>query len=685
MRVVPADEAPLLSIALRALAAGLSVVPAREDGSKRPDLIAWKQYQQRQPTQDEVRRWFSRPRAGIGIFTGLGSGSLEMLEFEGRAVELGVWDAYKETARTLGLLPLLTRVMRGLGERSPTGGIHLYWRCPEIEGNLRLASTADEERLIETRGQGGFVVIAPSSGPTHPTGRPYELLTGSFEEIVIISPEERRDLLDLARSFDMRERAERGNWERESGEPRSRPGDDFNERGEWARDVLEPAGWRRTGIHAGREHWYRKQDGGSRWVSATISPDSRWLYCFSTSTPLPPERGLSKFAAFTYLHHEGDFEVAARTLRENGYGGGEGSEKGEIRGFSFPVPSVTPTTSTLGGNKEREFQTAEETDSGTSFSDTVREPELSWEDSFILAGDLIAEETVEPPEIWAGILPAGGFSVVGAKPKAGKSTFVRCLAAAVAKGRRFMDRDTVQGPVVYLALEEKRSEVKRHLTELGVTRDDPFWIVFGAAPKGALERLAVVIRQRRPVLCVIDTLFHFARIKEANAYAEITNALAPLLAVARRSGCHVLVVHHNKKLVSGEGGDDLLGSTAIFGAVDTALIMVRKADGTRYVYSVQRYGEDMGSTVLRLDAGWVLAAGELTAFEQAKLRDQILEVLHREGPASEALIREVVIGKTTFIVAAVRELLVAHRIRRTGGGKKGDPYLYAVVEDEEEA
>ena len=69
-------------------------------------------------------------------------------------------------------------------------------------------------------------------------------------------------------------------------------------------------------------------------------------------------------------------------------------------------------------------------------------------------GGLLKEPEEKVTWILDGILPAGGLSLIAGKPKAGKSTFVRCLALAVAQGRPFLNRATAKGAVLYLALEE---------------------------------------------------------------------------------------------------------------------------------------------------------------------------------------------------------------------------------------
>ena len=55
---------------------------------------------------------------------------------------------------------------------------------------------------IESKGNGGYV-LAPRSPPCcHPNGKPYEQAAGpSLPDIPRISPDERDDLLDAARSL----------------------------------------------------------------------------------------------------------------------------------------------------------------------------------------------------------------------------------------------------------------------------------------------------------------------------------------------------------------------------------------------------------------------------------------------------------------------------------------------------
>jgi len=313
---------PLITNALEALAAGLNVLPLREDGSKAP-AVEWKAYQHRRATEAEVRTLFANGRTGLGVVCGAISGGLELFEFEGRAMEAGLGDAFVEAAEAAGLGELLDRIANGYSERTPSGGRHLLYRCPSPV-TAKLACGPDRLPLIETKGEGGYVITAPSHGRVHPTGRPWELITGGFATIATITDEEHAELHRLAATFDQSpRRAAAPPRPRSSPKESSRwevlPGDDFNARATWE-EILEPEGWRHlftTG--AGQEHWRRP--GKDRGTSATINEHGAGtLYVFSSSTAFEPDTAYSKFGAYVVLRHEGDYKAAAKALEEAGYG-----------------------------------------------------------------------------------------------------------------------------------------------------------------------------------------------------------------------------------------------------------------------------------------------------------------------------------------------------------------------------
>jgi hypothetical protein len=181
--------------------------------------------------------------------------------------------------------------------------------------------------LIETRGEGGFIITAPSYGSVHPSGQPHRLLRGGFETIAAITREERASLFELARTFDqMPKQTIKEPVAKGSEKSDTRPGDDFNERGDWA-NILEPYGWRLVCELDGEGYWRRP--GKDEGISATTNfQGSDLLYLFSTSTIFESEREYSKFGAFALLEHNGDHQAAAKALAGMGYGDPLDSQQG---------------------------------------------------------------------------------------------------------------------------------------------------------------------------------------------------------------------------------------------------------------------------------------------------------------------------------------------------------------------
>jgi hypothetical protein len=310
---------PIREAAHNAHRAGLAVVPPREDGTKTPLPTTWKEYQRRRPTADELRAWYAEGRGGVGLVMGAVSGGLETIEFDDRPT----YERYIEIAQGTGLGDVVSRIRAGYEEQTPGGGVHWPYRCADIAGNTTLARrpTVDPKRLqvlIQTRGEGGYLVVAPSNGTVHPTGGAYRLISGGFGSIATISPEERRGLWDLARTFDECPRPAREEPAAPTSAVGNRPGDHFNQRATWD-EILAPHDWVLVHERGGVGYWRRP--GKARGLSATTNhAGSGLFYPFTSSTVFDSERGYSKFACYAILEHGGDFRAAADALGKAGYG-----------------------------------------------------------------------------------------------------------------------------------------------------------------------------------------------------------------------------------------------------------------------------------------------------------------------------------------------------------------------------
>lgn len=321
-KVPPQD--PVKGAAFRFRSAGLSFVPIKTDGSKAPPPVPWKVYETRRPSEYEIGQLF-RGGVGIAIIGGRVSGGLEIVDIDAPGL-VEAWMALVEAARP-GLLARLPRI------RTPKGGAHVYYRCAEIEGNQKLAMEPfvnDEGKpaqkvLLETRGEGGYVLAPPSPPECHPAGRAYEHAGGPpLTEVPTITPEERGTLLDAARSFNKAPREMRSGPPprlRPAGETGARPGDDFNARASW-QEILSPHGWTPLRESGPTVFWRRpgKTDPG---CSATTGHCGDNFYVFSSNAhPFEADTAYTKFAVLAILDHGGDYGRAAQALAEHGYGVG---------------------------------------------------------------------------------------------------------------------------------------------------------------------------------------------------------------------------------------------------------------------------------------------------------------------------------------------------------------------------
>lgn len=315
------SDGSIRDVAGKYVEGGLSAVPVKADGSKAP-VGAWKKHQEHRPSPYEIKQNF-RGSVGVAILGGKVSGNLEIFDFD-HPDYIEPWVKLVEE-NSAGLTAKLTRI------KTPRGGAHFYYRCPEIEGNQKLAQepTVDSTTgkpgakvLIETRGEGGYVLAPGCPAACHPTGKLYEYVSGpELTKIQTITPDERKVLLDSARSFNripkqVKVHAPSG---RKSGKGGLRPGDDFNLRATWD-EVLTPHGWRSIKKQGDAVHWCRPGKDDST-TSATTGHCGDNFYVFSSNAhPFESDTAYSKFSAYTVLAHGGDFEAAAKELGGKGYG-----------------------------------------------------------------------------------------------------------------------------------------------------------------------------------------------------------------------------------------------------------------------------------------------------------------------------------------------------------------------------
>lgn len=323
---------PPLAAARSLTSAGISVLPVHLQ-TKRPvahllprgsdDRPSWEPYQHEIADANTLARWFATPGVGLAIVCGRVSGNLELLDFDHHPPEhpqaFSPW-AELVAAQAPGLVERL--VVLG----TQRGGRHVPYRAPAIAGNQKLASypitTAagrpGSETWIETRGEGGYALVAPTAG--------YRVLQGDLLALPTLNASEREILLSAARCFSELAApvtGEQGQKLREpgGGEVR-RPGDDYNA-GVSLEEVgalLARHGW--TCVHGrGSVTYWRRPGKDLGGASATLNHVPNRFYVFSSNAyPFEPGRAYDPFAIYTLLEHRGDWRAASRALGHAGYG-----------------------------------------------------------------------------------------------------------------------------------------------------------------------------------------------------------------------------------------------------------------------------------------------------------------------------------------------------------------------------
>ncbi|WP_334187442.1 bifunctional DNA primase/polymerase [Noviherbaspirillum sp.] len=319
---------PSFTRAMQFIAASVCPIPPAEDGSKAPrpgGKRAWQEYQDHLPSISDVYRWYQHPRSGVGVVCGAVSGGLEALDFD----DLDALDRFQETCSKRGLSGLLNHIKAGYFETTPHGA-HLLYRCESVGGSQKLAEEVivingirKRRTLIETRGEGAYIITAPSHGSVNSAGI-YEQIEGGPDTIVWIDQSDRNRLLDAARAIDQSSKLPAGTPRAQrrqhrtvrSGNSLGLSGSEFNVRASW-HDVLLPFGW--AAVWSNDRFTYWQRPGKEHGVSAVEFHDSELLYCHTTSTPLEAGGTYSKFGALAVLAFNGDHRLCAHWLAQEGY------------------------------------------------------------------------------------------------------------------------------------------------------------------------------------------------------------------------------------------------------------------------------------------------------------------------------------------------------------------------------
>jgi DNA-binding transcriptional ArsR family regulator len=160
-----------------------------------------------------------------------------------------------------------------------------------------------------------------------------------------------------------------------------------------------------------------------------------------------------------------------------------------------------------------------------------------------------------------GLIARGTLTLIGAHPKAGKTTLlIHACREWLQQGLR----------VVYLSEDSRaiwRERVKR-FPELSA-------LILNTIPRAHPENWARAVREQEPDMVIVDTIRRFMPAKDENDSASVSLALTPFVDLQQElPRTAIVLVHHTKKSLSSDGEiTDIAGSHAFTAEVDAILLL----------------------------------------------------------------------------------------------------------------
>jgi hypothetical protein len=320
-------------IAKKYLSVGFSVIPV--NSNKNPAVDAWGKYVYSPMKVNEVDSIFGYAPEGIALLMG-GKMKLTAIDVDIKYDITGELSTNLKSAIGKELLSKLCC------HKTVNGGLHLIFSCEKVEGNQKLATrcTTEKEKLtslfkslgnnihidtalqtaisdnsrvlIETRGEGGYILVPPTPGYAHVYGKIQNISTSEYDL-----------LLDTCRSFNTYTPQVK-NYQlakaQRVGEDRGNTFKNFNDNCD-VLELLSSFGWEQAGASA--DGYVKvKRPGTSTPHSAYYNPTDKSFWVFTTSTVFECNKKYSPvdiLLALKYNNDGGRLNELLQEIKELGY------------------------------------------------------------------------------------------------------------------------------------------------------------------------------------------------------------------------------------------------------------------------------------------------------------------------------------------------------------------------------
>lgn len=234
----------------------------------------------------------------------------------------------------------------------------------------------------------------------------------------------------------------------------------------------------------------------------------------------------------------------------------------------------------------------------------------------LTAADRLAMKAPVVRWLIANLVPAGDLTIIGGRPKVGKTRLAVAIAAAVLKGHPFADFGCIKEPRPVLLITDDQADGDTHqmLQQLKVW-DHPqlMWSRHFRLNDRDVDAMLETIKANPGALVVVDSLRSVSRSLPAGENdPEIGAYLYDLKAAVIEAGGSLIVIHHCNKAADLVGTEALSGHNAIAGAANTVITLHHcpdangrpdKTNPQRRMFSEGRSGPGCDLVIDRQDGG----------------------------------------------------------------------------------
>ena len=234
-----------------------------------------------------------------------------------------------------------------------------------------------------------------------------------------------------------------------------------------------------------------------------------------------------------------------------------------------------------------------------------------------------------------------GCSILGGRPKSGKSWLALDFAVAAAGGGRALGNiECETGQVLYLALEDTERRLSGRLRAVlqGSPPPDGLHLVtqWKRTDDGGLEDIRTwIAAQANPRLVIVDT---FEKMRgrpdrDRGVYRDDYQAIGVYKTLADQTGVPVLVIHHVRKAETSDPLDAISGTAGLTGSCDTVLVLKRESGSPYATIYVRGRDVQEAQVALQFEAatGRWLKLGPAEDFRKSQERKAVVRALIDAG------------------------------------------------------